>query len=328
VKKILIIRFSSIGDIVLTTPVIRCIKKQVENAEIHYITKDIYKSILEANPFIDKLYTINESIWELYSLLKKEKYNYIIDLHRNIRSCTLIALLVRRFSTFNKLNLRKFIYVKFKINLLPDLHIVDRYFNAVKCLNVYNDNDGLDFFINKNKMIDLQTLPDIYHNGYIGFVIGSKHNTKKLPTHKIIEVCKRLDEPVILLGGREDYETGEIIKQAVGNKIFNSCGLFDIASSASIISQAKKIITNDTGLMHIAAAFKKPILSLWGNTVPEFGMYPYLPQGNFNSKIMEIKNLKCRPCSKLGYSKCPKTHFKCMEQLPINEIVEWCKFDK
>lgn len=322
-KKILIVRFSSIGDIVLTTPVVRCLKNQIKDVEVHYVTKRIYKSVLEANPYIDKLHVMDKELVDVVDTLKNENFDFIVDLHRNIRSRLLIFKLRKKSATFNKLNIRKLIYVNFHINLLPNIHIVDRYFNAVKKLGVINDNEGLNFFINPDKEISKNQLPLTHQNGYIGFVIGSKQNTKKFPIHKIIEVCKIVDKPFILLGGKEDFVDADKIYKAVGNKIFNACGKYDIPSSASLVKFADKIITNDTGLMHIAAAFNKPILSLWGNTVPAFGMYPYLID-NSKSKVMEINGLTCRPCSKLGFKECPKSHFKCMELISVDEIVEWC----
>ncbi len=322
-KKILLIRLSSIGDIVLTTPVIRCIKKQCTDTEIHYLIKKNYKSILEANPYIDRFHLFDTDLSEIIPQLKKEKFDLIIDLHRNIRSILVIISLHKKFITFNKLNIKKWIYVNFHINLLPDMHIVDRYFKAIEKTGVVNDGAGLDFFISKENEININNLPETYHKGYIAFVIGGKQNTKKFPSHKIIEVCKKLSKPVILLGGKEDYDTGQLIVKEVENDVYNSCGKYDIAVSASIVKHADKVITNDTGLMHIAAAFHKPILSLWGNTVPEFGMYPYIKDTKY-SKIMEVKGLSCRPCSKLGFKSCPHHHFKCMELISVDEIVDWC----
>ena len=120
---------------------------------------------------------------------------------------------------------------------------------------------------------------------------------------------------MVLLGGKEDAATAEQVYQFHKNKTLNLCGKLNLNQSASIIQQANKVITSDTGLMHIAAAFKKDIISLWGNTIPEFGMGPYL--AGKNSQILEVKNLSCRPCSKLGYKKCPKGHFKCMNDIDI-----------
>ena len=309
--KILLIRFSSIGDIVLTTPVIRCLKLQLKGAEVHYLTKKAFSPVLEANPYIDKIHKIEKKLEEVIPDLKSENFDYIIDLHHNLRS-NLIRLLIKKpCFTFNKLNLEKWLLVNFKINRLPPLHIVDRYMEAVKMLGVVNDNRGLDYFIPAKEEVHSASLPETHRQGYIGFVIGGQHATKRLPTEKIISVCGKIEKPVVLLGGKEDGETAAKIVAVIGkDKIYNACGKYNINQSASLIKQADKIITNDTGLMHIAAAFKKDIVSIWGNTLPEFGMYPYMPGAN--SKIMEVKNLSCRPCSKLGYSKCPKKHFYCM----------------
>src|ERR1035437_357538 len=326
--KILIIRFSSIGDIVLTTPVIRCLKQQVKDALVHYITKKQFGSILENNPYIDKLYTIEKKISEVSTELKKENYDFIVDLHHNLRSTQLKSILGKKSRSFHKLNIEKWLMVNLKINKLPNTHIVDRYFETVKSLGVKNDDKGLDYFIPKKDEVDIKTLPVEFQNGYIGFVIGAKYFTKQLPNEKIISICKKINEPVILLGGKEDVEKGEKIKVAVGSRqavIFNSCGKYNLNQSASLVKQAKKIITHDTGLMHIAAAFKKEIVSVWGNTIPGFEMYPDYGESQVSSLKSQVLNLSCRTCSKLGFSKCPKGHFKCMMEINEEEIVKFIR---
>jgi ADP-heptose:LPS heptosyltransferase len=149
-------------------------------------------------------------------------------------------------------------------------------------------------------------------------VIGGQHATKMMPLAKLIEVCHALKSPVVLLGGPEDAAKGEAISDAIGPQVFNACGKFKLDESASLVQQALWVISHDTGLMHVAAAFKKRIVSVWGNTVPELGMHPYLPDAG--SKMVEVKNLSCRPCSKIGFSKCPKKHFQCMDH-DVDDIV-------
>lgn len=321
-KKILIIRFSSIGDIVLTTPVIRCLKKQLKNPDIHYLTKKQFIPVLKQNPYIDKIIPLEKKLSSLIPELRKENYDFIIDLHRNIRTKYVIFKLKKPYSSFNKLNIKKWIFVNLKINLLPDIHIVDRYLATTKKLNIKNDNAGLDYFIPENDEINLQTLSSGLKNGYIAFVIGGNHFTKLFPVEKIINICKKINKKSIILGGKEDKNRGDYIKKHAGNNVINLCGLYNINQSASIIKQADAVITNDTGLMHIAAAFNKNIISVWGNTVPEFGMYPYLAKKN-KSIIFETKSLKCRPCSKIGFKKCPKKHFNCMNKINENEIIDF-----
>ena len=308
--KILVVRFSSIGDIVLTTPVVRMLKKQL-NAQVHYLTKSSYVSLLKNNPYIDSVYQIQNSITEVIADLKKEKYHYVIDLHSNLRTQILKFRLGIPAKSFNKLNIEKFMLTNFKLDRMPKIHIVDRYLETVKHLGVKNDNQGLDFFLSANDKLDISIFP----KNYIVFVIGGQHATKILPNEKIISIIKKVNKPVLLIGGPEDAHRGEEIAKGC-NKVVNTCGKYSILHSASLVQQATMVITHDTGMMHIAAAFNKKIYSVWGNTVPEFGMYPYLESEQ--SKRIEVKGLNCRPCSKIGYDKCPKGHFKCMKEIDEN----------
>ena len=310
-KKILIIRFSSIGDIVLTTPVIRCLKKQL-NIEVHYLTKSSFGGMLKNNPYVDKVHTIDKEVdSDLIQELKSEEFDFVVDLHNNLRTLRLKRVLQVASKSFSKLNILKWLLVNLKIDKMPNVHIVDRCLDTVAHLGVKNDHEGLDYFILETSKVDISRLPQEQARGYVGVVIGGQHATKMMPVAKLIEVCRNLSEPIVLLGGPEDASRGEEIVKSVGAKVFNACGKFKLDESASLVQQANWIITHDTGLMHIAAAFKKRIISVWGNTVPELGMYPY--QADSQSKIVEIKGLSCRPCSKIGFAKCPKGHFKCME---------------
>lgn len=319
-KKILIIRFSSIGDIVLTSPVARCIKNQVKDSEVHFLTKKSFASIVALNPNVDKVYSIEKSIDEVIGQLKEENYDYIVDLHYNIRSVLVKMKLNKPFGTVRKLNLKKWLLVFFKIQKIKSKHIVDRYLIAAKKTGIVNDNQGLDFFIPAKDEVAINSLPLSHQQGYIAFVIGAKHFTKRLPKEKIVSICRKIKQPIILLGGKEDKEVADFIESEIGAKIYNACGPYNLQQSASLVKQAQKVITHDTGLMHIAAAFKKEIISIWGSTVPEFGMYPYLPKGAKQAQLIEVKGLSCRPCSKIGFTKCPKGHFNCM-QLIDEEII-------
>ena len=316
--KILIIRFSSIGDIVLTTPVIRCLKKQMPDCEIHFLTKKNFLSVIKHNPYVSKIHTIEEKTSEVIEELKKEKFDLVIDLHHNLRSAQVKRALHTKTSSFNKLNVEKWLLVNLKINKLPNIHIVERYFETVKELGISNDNLGLDHFISDEEKVNTETLFGIAPGKYHCLVAGGSYFTKQIPINKLRDICTASDKQIIVLGGKEDADTGIVLVREFPGKVFNACGKLSINQSASVIQQADKIITSDTGLMHIASAYKKDIFSLWGNTIPEFGMYPYLP--GKNSKILEVKNLSCRPCSKLGYAKCPKGHFKCMNEIEIKEI--------
>ena len=160
--KILILRFSSIGDIVLTTPVIRTLKTQLDNAEIHFATKKSYFSILEANPYLSKIHLLESSTSDLIKELKKEKFDFIIDLHNNLRTRQVKLALGVKSKSFKKLNVEKWLKVQLKVDRLPNVHIVDRYMETVKELGVKMDALGLDYFIPHKDEVE---------NKYIIFII-------------------------------------------------------------------------------------------------------------------------------------------------------------
>lgn len=318
--RVLIIRFSSIGDIVLTTPVIRCVKQQLNegNIEVHLITKKQFEPIVKANPYLDEVIYIDNKVSEVADKLKDVWYDYIFDLHNNLRSAQVKRLIGTLAFTFKKHNIEKWLYVNFKINRMPKKHIVDRYMDATKAFGIENDNKGLDYFIPKDEFLDKSSLSEPFSKQYVAIAIGGQHVGKVMPASKIIEICDALPLPVILLGGSEDSETGKLIEQGSENEIKNTCGKLSINESASLVKQAEVVISHDTGLMHIAAAFKKPVISIWGATVPEFGMYPYMP--GIGSKIIEPEDYRDRPYSKLGDKKWYKPPFKGMEKIDVEEV--------
>ena len=319
--KFLIIRFSSIGDIILTTPVVRLLKQQIEDSEIHFLTKPQYASMLESNPNIDKLHLLSENINETVARLKEAEFDYLIDLHHNLRTAMIKNRLKIIAFSVNKINIRKWLLVNLRINRMPDRHMVDRNLDTIRFFDVSDDGKGLDYFIPPAEEVDPSSLGKAFGNGYIALAIGAQHETKKMPVDKLIEMLSMIEHPVVILGGPEDKNTADAICNALpAGSILNTCGMFSINQSASLVRQAKLIITHDTGMMHVAAAFGKKILSLWGSTDPVFGMYPYLADPD--SVIFEVKGLKCRPCSKIGYSKCPKGHFNCMMKQDVERIAE------
>jgi ADP-heptose:LPS heptosyltransferase len=216
-----------------------------------------------------------------------------------------------------------------KVNRLPNIHVVDRYMEAASELGVKTDGSGLDYFIPEKDEVELSWLPEGFQKEYVAYVIGAQHQTKKLPVERMIELCDKINKPVVIVGGPDDVEDADKIETffernegsapyeekltELGKKtvIFNACGKFNLNQSASIVKQAKYVFSHDTGLMHIAAAFKKNIFCIWGNTIPSFGMYPYKTKFT----VLENNKVNCRPCSKIGYQKCPKGHFKCMKDI-------------
>lgn len=318
--KVLIIRFSSIGDIVLTTPVIRNLKEQMyEGVEIHYLVKNKFRSLVDSNPHITKVYGIDKSTNEVIEELKAEKYHYIIDLHRNLRSVRVKRALKELSFSFEKLNWEKWLLVNFGIDKLPREHIVDRYMATITRFTIENDNKGLDFFIPAGEGVDESEIPETHRGGFIAIGIGAAHWRKKPREAQYVNLCKKLNRPIALIGGPDEAELGERIAKASGAYVWNTAGSFSLNGSADLVRRCKLIITPDTGIMHIAAAFKKPIISIWGATVPEFGMYPY--QNEALNVFVQSEHLSKRPCSKLG-TKCKYKECRCIDELPMEEVVE------
>jgi ADP-heptose:LPS heptosyltransferase len=320
-KKYLIIRFSSIGDIVLTTPVLRLLKKQDPTAQIHYVTKKRYAALVAPNPYVSKVHVLNGSMAALIAELRAERFDCVVDLHRSWRSFRLKAALRRKTFTFRKQNWRKWLLVHFKQHFLPISHVVDRYVDAAPTLRSLKDDAGLDFFMPQRVTLPISLAGKLRPNSsFVVVVLGAQHATKRIPPQRVVELCSQLTLPVLLLGGRDVAPQGEEVARLCPG-VRNACGQLSIHQSALLMRQARAVVTPDTGMMHIAAALKKNVVSLWGSTVPELGMSPYLP--GEKSKVYEVQNLRCRPCSKIGFGRCPRGHFRCMNDIDYGAVARY-----
>lgn len=308
------------GDIIYTSPVIRCLKNQLDDVEIHYLTKPAFKYLLDHNPYLNKLHLLEEKLSNTVQKLKTEKFDYVIDLHNSLRSNLLKLQLGVKSSTFKKERIKKWLAINWKINLIKPNHLVDRYLKTVAFLGIKNDNLPIDYFLPKDaKSID-QIIPDNFKQPYIAFVIGATHFTKRMPNGKIIELCKKLNFPIILLGGKDVKSNAKTIQDAQSNKIVNLVGKISLDESVTVVKNAAFVIGFDTGLTHIAEAFNKKLITIWGSTVPELlGVQPYQVSQHFEAGV----ELNCRPCSKFGLSACPKGHFKCMNDIDLQTITEF-----
>lgn len=273
---------------------------------------------MAANPHIHQIHAMEKTVQEVIPALQALDFDYIIDLHRNIRTRIVKRRLKVLDFTFKKLNFQKWLWVNFGINHMPDKHIVERYLDTLKAFDIKEDEQGLDYFIPENEGLKWENLPSIFQGKYIAFATGAMHVGKRISKAHIAEICKASSLPVVLLGGKEDEETGRHVTEQCGDKVYDATGKFTLHQSADCLRKAEVVITGDTGLMHIASAFKRKIISLWGCTVPGFGMYPYRPHPA--SILLEPKGRKRRPCSKLG-NKCKYGHnHRCIEQIEISEI--------
>ncbi len=318
-KRVLIIRFSSIGDIVLCSPVLRNLKNKFPDLKIDVLTKKEFAFVWEGNPYIENILKWGDL--EDTSIWKQATYDVILDLHNNIRSlrvkmtrwdCPSIAL--------DKQNFRKMLLVAFKKPVFKIKSIVERYADMLNMLGIEDDQLGLDFYgvqefeENTNLSKGLANLPETYS----AIALGGSFATKQIPlkTYRRFFTSAGAKGPYILLGGNGDKATADALTEEFPAKCINLTGKLTLGQSAWVVKNAQVLCSGDTGLAHIGAALGVPILWIWGNTTPEFGMLSPVKPNKGAIISMEISNLKCRPCSKLGYPECPKKHFQCMDHPP------------
>jgi len=323
--KFLIIRFSSIGDIILTTPVIRSLRKAYPHSEIHYLTKHKYSEVLQHNPHINKFLYLKKSLYQTISELKSEKYDAIFDLHNNLRTNFIaLTLPLKKWRSFRKCNWDKFLITKFKKKNITIPHVVERYGETLQIVNTQLDNEGLDFFIpDTNLQSAKNEIETFFGIGIkpVAIALGSTKYTKKWLPEYFVDLIKLLNLPTILLGGENELSDAHFITQKTTFQLYNVVSTKTLTESAALIKHCRFIISHDSSLMHIAAALKINVLTIWGNTIPEFGMYPYKSM----FLTAQVENLNCRPCSRLGYDACPKGHFRCIRELYPKNVIELLK---
>ena len=324
-KKVLIIRFNSIGDIVLTSPVVQALSN--EGYEVHYLCKKTYSSLLSAIPNITKAHLFDGNLAQTTKALSEEKFHYIIDLHNNYRSNKVARALRVKAHRLQKQRIKLFLLTKLNFKVQPQKHIVDRFMQVVSPLlstkmlsTQVRHQVTFDIGHEQIRKINSLKLPSTF----VAISIGAAYYTKRIPTDKIIEIINGLSMPVVLLGGKDDRDrSNDIVTKSV-NDMINLVGAVSIIESAEVINRSKVLITGDTGLMHIGAAIGVPIVAVFGSTHPVLGYTPYYhDQAAFS--IIENIDLKCRPCTKQGRASCPKGHFNCMNNITTQSIIKEIK---
>jgi len=325
--RFLVIRFSAIGDIVLASPAIRCLRKQFSEAEIHFLTKKSFKAVTEANPYITRFHYYDNNLTDTISQLRSLSFDYIIDLQNNGRSFRIKRALKVQAYTIDKLNIQKLLLTTFRLDFMPKRHITQRSLDVIRKLGADDDGLGLDYFIFPKDEISWDLLPETHRQGFIALVMGASYPTKKMPVYKLKELCAKLAYPVILLGGKEESTEGEEVAAVDPVKIVNACGKFSLNQSADLVRKSVLVISHDTGLQYVASAFGKPTLAIWGSTSPRLDVEPYYGSAFVNTGALPVyenilvPGLKCQPCSKYGNRRCPLGHFKCMKNQDIDLIV-------
>jgi lipopolysaccharide heptosyltransferase II len=317
IDKLLIIRLSSLGDILLTTPFIRSLKNQFPAIRIDIIVRQEYADTIKLNPNISQKFYLTrdeENNIELIKMLKNEKFDLIIDLQNNLRSKIIADTLKVKTERFSKKSWKKFLLVNFKINKLTDeLQIPFRYARTIAGFVL--DTKGIDLFTDKIASQQIANKQNL-----IGICPGARHFTKCWPKEYYIELGKLLSDngfQVVLFGGKIDQKLCADISEKIPNTI-NLSNDNDLLQTSADMKKCSAIVCNDSGLMHVASATTIKVIAIFGSTVKEFGFTPY----KCENLILENNSLSCRPCSHIGKNHCPKRHFKCMMDIKPEFVFE------
>jgi len=336
---ILIIRFSSIGDVLLATPLIRILREKFPNASIDFIVRREYAELLQHNPYLSHLIVFDssegfKSLRKLKNELKHASYDIVLDIHNSIRSRYLRKCLRFPVRTIHKRILQRFLLIHCKWNFYNGIvPVAERYLETASCLGIENDGKGLDIFLPQeiNARVETQLREDVKSkNVVIGICPTARHKTKEWLPDRFIALALRLHKDTnaafLVFGGREDREYCSTIVHQINAECndtaaINYAGQFSLLETASAMQRCAVIVTNDSGLMHVAAAMKRKVVAIFGSTLEEFGFFPY----GTRAIVVERNEVRCRPCSHIGKEECPKKHFRCMNEISVDEVYNACK---
>lgn len=321
--KFLIIRLSSIGDVILTTPLVRCLRAQYPGSEIDFLIKKEFSVVLSNNPHLSKIITFDKKdgkkeLRRVKQLVKQNKYTHILDIQQNIRSIYISLGLGARVTGYSKKLLSRDLLIRFGINTYHEIKPVYlRYFEAASKLGVAYDGQGTEVFPPDSEIRNIAELMlnnNLHLKPLLVIAPGAQWENKRWPESGFAsaadEFCARTGAQAVLIGGPGDAEICAGVEQLMKNKPLNLCAKLSLMGSAAVLGRAAMVFTNDTGMLHMAQAMKAPVVAVYGPTTQELGFFP-MPQ---NSRVAET-SIACRPCTQKGLHSCPKTHFRCMNDI-------------
>lgn len=305
IKKILIIRFSSLGDIILTFPLLKKIRRKYPAAEIHFLSKKNYEEVLKLNSNISRLLFYENSLSEIRRNIKQENYDVIFDLHKNFRSVFVSFINSDQVYRYKKENIKKFLLVKFKLNFFKEINPVFKKY--LICAKEFLNEGDYEFESDVLRF----SRDNIMDGSYSVIAPAARHYTKTYPADKFIEfINKSLDRKFVLVGDKTENDKAvcDLIESNCKN-VLNMCGKLNMNSLSNVLFNSDEVICNDSAILHLSEAVGKKVTAIFGSTVKEFGFFPQLKE----SSVIEKNNLKCRPCTHIGKSSCPLKHLRCMD---------------
>lgn len=314
---ILVVRFSSIGDILLTTPLLRAIRHTHPSGRITFLTKRAYLPLLSHNPHVDRIIGLapGRSLLSLAAELRGDRYSDLLDLHDNLRSRALRLLVPGRWRGYPKHRMARALLVRAKRNRYRDRRpVAERYFSAARHLQVLPDGKPPDFFVGPEatdeanawlRSVGLDGAPSL-----LAIAPGAAHATKRWPAEhwqRLIERMVHEGHRVAIAGGPDDASLAQQLAAPFPGQVASAAGTFGLQVTGALLKRARALVSGDTGVMHMASAVGTPVVALFGPTVEAFGFFPYTSQAS----VVELP-LPCRPCSTQGGPRCPLGHHRCM----------------
>jgi heptosyltransferase-2 len=336
-NKTVVFRLSSIGDIVLASPLLRVLRAAAgPKARVDFVVKKEFADLVKFSHHLSVVHEFDDSrgfpaLQELKETLRAEHYDLVVDLHDSLRTMYLRNFCdTKEVVTVDKRLYARWQLVHFKRNVYGDsVPVADRYIETVKDFGILNDGKGLELFIPDEIQFSVSgKMAKLRLNEFekvIGICPGAKHFTKRWQREKFadvsIHIAKKYHAKILVFGGEQDKDDCRTIVSLINHNAFENAsadfsGEFSLLEVAAAIEFCDVIVTNDTGLMHIACARQRKVVAVFGSTVQEFGFAPY----GTESVVIENNSLDCRPCSHVGRAECPKGHFKCMNDIGADEV--------
>ncbi len=335
-NKILIIRFSSLGDVILASPLIRVLRQAYPEARIDFAVKSEFSDVLRFNQNLSTILELGSPLREelraLAIRVRSIGYDLILDIHNSLRSRYLrLSARARAVNVVNKRILARLALVNLKRNFYRGtVSVPERYLETVKRYGVSDDGAGLEVEVPGETAEAVRAMLGKYeldrYPTVVGLVPMAKHFTKQWPSERFVEFgvqfARRNKSKIILFGPREGTDTCGDIAQMINAEVGSTAavslaGMLSILEVAAALDHCTLVVSNDSGLMHLAAARKRKVVAVFGSTVKEFGFFPY----GTESIVLERNGLSCRPCSHIGLERCPKGHFRCMKEIQAADAV-------
>jgi len=326
VPNILAVRFSSLGDLVLTTPLFRAIRRAHPSARVTLLTRAAYLPLFAHNPRLSRVigWDGEESLRNVTGDLRGVDWTHRLDLHGSLRSCAVRRLVGGRWRGYPKRRLARAMQIRFKGDVYRDRrHVAERYFDAARGLGLEPDDQPPEVFLPMEATSTADRFlreSGVADRTLIALIPGAAHFTKRWPEHQwaaLVELLTGRGLGVVILGGSAEVELAGRLVTIAGAHGVSAAGCFDIAGTAALLKRARCAVAGDTGVMHLATAVRTPVVTLLGPTVGEFGFLPY----HARATILE-RDLACRPCSKMGGPSCPLGHHHCLEWIAPEEVAE------